>query len=474
MFEPLQSLRVERPRPDVVREHRLAGWFAVATVCFGAFMGQLDASITTLAFPAMQREFGRPLAGVQWVSLGYLITLVGLLPAAGRIADSSGRKLMYLYGFAVFTGASVACGFAPGLGWLIGLRIVQAVGATMLQANSVALVVTSVAREKMRAALGIQSAAQALGLAAGPVIGGVLVSTLGWRWIFWITLPFGVMGLVSGWFLLPRTRERTVLQRFDLPGLITLVVASSAVLLGISGLSGLRMPWWVAGALLVGGLLVGVGFLRWESSARDPLVQPALLRPRAVWVGLIGALCGYLVLFGPLTLLPQTFGSRGSLGLTLSCLPLGFGIAAVGVQRLLPVRLRAGGRAVIGAALATAAIAGLSVVLFRPYGPVALLLPAGIGLGLFIPANNTTIMSAIPARLSATGGGLVNVARSLGTALGVAVVTLCLHAGGSGGDRLALIWLAVVGVIGTASAVVTRRSTSHEHRATSNPSQQEI
>lgn len=462
MFEPFQTLRVERPRPDFVREHRLAGWFAVATVCFGAFIGQLDASITTLAFPAMQRQFERQLAAVQWVSLAYLITLVGLLPAAGRIADANGRKLMYLYGFAVFTGASVACGFAPGLGWLIVFRVVQAIGATMLQANSVALVVTSVTRDKMRAALGIQSAAQAIGLAAGPVIGGVLVSTLGWRWIFWITLPFGVIGLVSGWFLLPRTRERTTLQRFDLAGLVTLLAAAAAVLLGVSGLSGLPMPLWVAGALLVGGLLAGVGFLRWESTAVDPLVRPSLLRPRAVWLGLIGALCGYLVLFGPLTLLPQMFGSRGGLGLMLSCLPLGFGVAAVLVQRLLPARLRAGGRAVIGAAVATAAVAVLALVVFRPFGPAALLFPTGLGLGVFIPANNTTIMSAIPARLSATGGGLVNVARSLGTALGVSAVTLCLHVGGRGGDRLALVTLAAVGLVGTVSAIATRRAATHE------------
>jgi len=320
----------------------------------------------------------------------------------------------------------------------------------------------------MRAALGIQSAAQAIGLAAGPVIGGLLVSTLGWRWIFWITLPFGLIGLVSGWFLLPRTRERTALRRFGVAGLLTLMVAAAAVLLGVSGLSGLPMPGWVACVLVVGGLATGAGFLRGESNAVDPLVRPSLLRPRAVWLGLIGALCGYLVLFGPLTLLPQLFGSRGGLGLTLSCLPLGFGVAAVLVQRLLPGRLRAGGRAVMGAAVSTAAIAILALVVFRPFGPAALLFVAGLGLGVFIPANNTTIMSAIPARLSATGGGLVNVARSLGTALGVSAVTLCLHLGGQGGARLALTTLAAVGLVAVVSALGTGRSVTR-HVATERP-----
>jgi MFS family permease len=454
------AVGLERPRPGVIRRHRLAGWFAVATVCFGAFMGQLDASITTLAFPAMQREFEQPLAGVQWVSLAYLIALVGLLPAAGRIADSTGRKLMYLAGFAVFTVASVACGFAPGLGWLIPLRVLQAVGAAMLQANSVALVVTSVSREQMRAALGIQSAAQALGLAAGPVVGGALVAAVGWRWIFWIVLPFGVIGLVSGWFLLPRTRDRTALRRFDLTGLITLLLASAALLLGLSGLSGLPMPVGLASLLLVGGMLLGVCFLRWEGAAGDPLIRPALLRPRPEWLGLIGALCGYLLLFGPLTLLPQISGTHRNLGLTLSCLPLGFGLAAVLVQRVLPSRLTAAGRAVIGAAVATAAVAGVVLVVSDRFGPASMLFATGIGLGVFIPANNATIMSAIPSRSAATGGGLVNLARGLGTAFGVAAITLCLHSGGGDGVRTALVCLAVVGLVGTASAVAAGRDRS--------------
>ncbi|MBO0811949.1 MAG: MFS transporter [Microlunatus sp.] len=460
MLDPLPATRLERPRPDAIRRHPLAGWFAVATVCFGAFMGQLDASIVTLAFPSIQREFQQPLAAVQWVSLAYLITLVGLLPAAGRIADSAGRKLMYLSGFAIFVAASVACGFAPNLDLLIIFRVLQGVGATLLQSNSVALVVTSVAREKMRAALGVQSAAQALGLAAGPVVGGLLVAALGWRWIFWVTLPVGLIGLVSGWFLLPRTRERTPLQRFDAGGLTLLLISAAALLLGLSGISGLDLPAGLSVILLVVGICLGIVFIRWESAAHDPLVHPHLLRPRAVSIGLVGALCGYLVLFGPLTLLPQVFGSRGGVGLVLTFLPLGFGVAAVTSPKLLPHRVGPRGRAIGGAALAASAIAALAILGLNigSEGLVAAgLFAGGLGLGVFIPANNTTIMSSIPSRLAATGGGLVNVARSLGTALGVAVVTLCLHAGGTGGARSALVSLALIGAVAIASAVLSGR-----------------
>lgn len=394
----------EQPRPDAVREHRHAGWFAVATVCFGAFMGQLDASIVTLAFPAMQRDFDRPLAAVQWVSLSYLVVLVALLPVVGRLADRAGRKLLYLHGFLLFTVASVACGFAPDLGWLIGFRIVQAVGAAMLQANSVALVVTSVPREKIRSALGIQSAAQGLGLAAGPVVGGVLVAALDWHWVFWIKLPIGAVGLIAGWFLLPRTRDRTPLHGLDLRGLIGSIGEA--------------------------------------------------LRPRAVWVGLIGALCGYLVLFGPLTLVPQLLGSYGHVGLVLSCLPLGFGLAAVLAPRLRATGLSVRSASVSGAAIAAVTTGAVAATLSQPWLLAVALLLAGVGLGIFIPANNTSIMTAIPPRLSATGGGLVNMARSLGTAFGVATVTACLALGPGPGALLAPICLAVVGAIGALAGLL--------------------
>src|SRR3984957_750260 len=151
-----RSILMEAPRPAAVRRHPRAPWLAVGVVCFGAFMGQLDASIVTLTFRPMEHEFGAPLAGVQWVSLAYLLALVALLAPAGRIADAIGRKLVYGYGFVVFTDGSAACALAPGLGALVGCRLVQAVGAAMLQANSVALVTTSVPRRRMGLAVGGQ------------------------------------------------------------------------------------------------------------------------------------------------------------------------------------------------------------------------------------------------------------------------------------------------------------------------------
>lgn len=199
-------LLTESPRPEVIRRNRMAPWLAVAVVCFGAFMGQLDASIVTLTFRPMEHDFHAALAAVQWVSLGYLLVLVALVTPVGRIADVLGRKLVYGYGFIVFTAGSAACAFAPSLGVLIACRLVQAVGAAMLQANSVALVTTSVPATRMRLALSVQAAAQAIGLGLGPTLGGLLTQTAGWRAVYWINVPVGLLAVIAGRYLLPRTR----------------------------------------------------------------------------------------------------------------------------------------------------------------------------------------------------------------------------------------------------------------------------
>jgi hypothetical protein len=212
-----------------------------------------------------------------------------------------------------------------------------------------------------------------------------------------------------------------------------------------------------------------MGFGWRERRAASPLVQLAVLRPAPVSLGLVGALCGYLVLFGPLALFPQVLGSRGAAGLAVTCLPAGFGVAAVGAEWLMPARLGLCGRALAGALACAAGPLALIVAARSAPATGALLLLVGFGLGLFIPANNTSIMGAIPHRLSATGGGLVNMARGFGTALGVALVTLCLHAGHGHGTGLALSALALAGVVavltGVAPGRVAERAASGEDLA---------
>jgi MFS family permease len=428
-----RSILVEPARPAMVRESARAPWLAVGVVCFGAFMGQLDASIVTITFPAMERDFSVQVAAVQWVSLIYLLGLVALLAPAGRLGDAVGRKLVYTYGFAVFTLASLACGLAPSLGVLVGLRLVQAAGAAMLQSNSVALVTTSAPKERMRFALGVQAGAQAIGLALGPTLGGLLTATVGWRAVYWVNVPVGLVAIVAGRYLLPRTREFSRPQGFDWPGTLLLIAWTSGLLLVLSAASGLTMPAWLIAALT--GVTAGAiaVFVCQQNRAACPLIPVHLLRSPPLALGLAGSACGYLTLFGPLVLIPQLLGhsagSEARTGLLLSALPLGFGLAALSGDAVLPKSWGNRQRGFAGAVLTCIAMCAAVFIPVGPASTVVLLACAGLGLGVFVPANNTVVMRSTLASSASLLGGLVNMSRGIGTTLGISLMALALHMG---------------------------------------------
>jgi MFS family permease len=455
------GLWTEAPRPQAVRGNPRAPWLAVGVVCFGAFMGQLDASIVTLTFRPMEHDFAAPLAAVQWVSLAYLLLLVALVTPAGRLADSAGRKLIYGYGFVVFTIGSAACGLAPSLGILIGARLFQATGAAMLQANSVALVTTSVPRERMRLALSVQAAAQSIGLGLGPTLGGLLTETVGWRAVYWINVPVGILAVVAGRYLLPRTRQLSRFDYFDWPGATLLGIATTALLVALSVVGGLPVPGWFALVMGVVAVAAGLAFAVRQRRAQFPLIPSALLHSARLVLSLAGAFLGYLALFGPLVLVPQLLDGHGNAartGLILSALPVGFGVAALTAEWVFPATLPNRARGCIGAAISAIALVMLIFAAGSTAGLVVLLGLAGLGLGVFVPANNAVIMRSAPASSAAVLGGLVNMARGIGTTFGIALVTLTLHLAGSsqasGGHADGTIAFAVLAVAGGCAAVI--------------------
>lgn len=254
----------------------------------------------------------------------------------------------------------------------------------MLQANSVALVKASTPAARLRTALGVQAAAQAVGLALGPTVGAALVAGLGWRWTYWINVPVGLIALAAGHYLLPRTRDRAPVRRFDRAGVLWLA-------------TGRRRP---------------AGRAQLPGSGHSVLVA----------------------------------------GTVLTALPAGFVLGAVGGDRALPASVTDRARCLYGAALSGVAPAALLLLAPTPVPLACALGVLGLGLGLFTPANNTLVMRAVPTDAPGTGGGLINMARGLGTAIGVALVTLAPHRGG-GGHLAVLILLAAAVAMAVAMAV---------------------
>lgn len=437
----LSRLLVEPRRPEVVRNWPHAPWLVVATVCIGAFMGQLDASIVTLAFPTLRHQFDASLAGVQWVGQAYLLTLIGLLPAVGRYADMIGRKLLYTYGFVIFIVGSALCGLAPSLAILVGFRVVQGVGAAMLQANSVAIITGAVPRDRLGRAIGIQGAAQAAGLALGPAAGGLLLSLGGWRLVFFVNVPAGLVGCVLGWFLLPRSRHLAPRSRFDWAGLGLFLPAICALLLALS--YGTDNGWTsapVAAGFGLAVVLLGV-FVRRERRATAPMVDLLLFRRVPFSAGIVSGLLSYLVLFGVLTVVPFYLevarrASPASAGLQLLVVPLGLALAAPIAGR---VADRIGARPLtVGGIAVTAVALAVSIPLRHQAGMfLPALALAGIGLGVFTPPNNAAIMGSAPAHQSGMASGMLNMTRGLGTSLGLALAGLAYTIGAGAGTATA-------------------------------------
>lgn len=436
----------EPARPDAIRSRPNAHWYAVAAVCIGAFMGQLDASIVTLAFPALEDEFGAGIGAVTWVGLTYLLVLVGLVAPVGRLADMVGRKLLYTYGFAVFILGSALCGFAPNLLTLNLFRAVQAVGAAMLQANSVAIIYAAMPRDKLGRGIGIQGAAQALGLALGPTVGGLLVQAGGWRWIFWVNVPMGIVGVVLGWLFIPRSRNLVSRSPFDFTGLALFFPGVAALLAAISlgNDAGWTSPWILALFAVAAAALAA--FLLRERVTASPMLPLALFRRLPFTAGIGSGLLSYLVMFGTLFVVPfylqRALGLGPSRsGLILTVMPVVLGVIAPlagrWADRVGPRPLTVSGMVVCAVALAGLALLESDMTLL-----VAGLVLLGIGMGLFTPPNNAAIMAAAPGDQSGVAAGVLNMTRGIGTALGLAAT--------------GLVFAAVAGENASAADLVTR------------------
>jgi len=454
-----RRMLTEPRRPARIRALHAAPWLAVGTVCVGAFMGQLDASIVATALPFIHSNLHASIASVEWVVLVYVLVLAGTVAAVGKIADRVGRKLLYTYGFGIFVAGSAACALAPNLGLLVLGRLVQAIGAVMLQANSYALIRDVLSASRLGAGLGIQGAAQAVGLSVGPALGGVLTALGGWRLIFLVNVPIGVIGLALGWFLLPRSTHQDTESRIDLSGTLLLAAVPATLLAALSFAAQPATPGWTEPALIVLACpLAGTAVAR-QRRVPGSVVDAALLRIPTFVAGISAALLSYVILFGCLVAVPfflENSRHVGPLaaGLEVSALPVSLAVFAP-LGGAIRDRIGPRGPTGLGMLITAAGMGLLAASTTRADLTVLALALAGAGMGLFVAANNAATMFAAPQQRAGAAGGLLNMARGLGTALGVALTSL-VFASGRGITSVALLLLAVALLAGVISVTWSR------------------
>lgn len=428
-------------------------WFVVGTVCVGAFMAAVDASIVNIALPTMQKQFHVNINVIEWVSLSYLLTLGSLIIALGRLADMFGRRWMYALGFSIFIIGSLLCGISPSLGFLLGSRIIQALGAAMLQANSVAIITAATPASARGKAIGIQGSAQAVGLSIGPAVGGALLSLAGWRWIFFVNLPVGIIGTLLGILLLPKDKKVTHRESFDYIGAILLAPTLVALLYFLNtGLqTGLKDGF--SSPLTLGSLfvtLIGFVLFFWvEKRSQTPMVDLQLFRNPVFSLGNLTGVLSFTVMYavsllGPFYLdMVEKMGTL-SAGLYMTMIPIGMTIftpiAGALADKFGTRLLTISGMASAG--LGSILLAFMGGALTKPFLVLGLFL-VGVGLGVFTPPNNSSVMGSAPANRLGVAGGVLNMSRTLGMGLGVTLgglsLQLLLQLNGAKSEHLATL-----------------------------------
>ncbi|GGU14646.1 MFS transporter [Lentzea flava] len=398
--------------------HQTAGPKPVlATAFLGIFLINLDSMAMNVALPRIGLEFGGSTAALQWIVDAYLVMFAALLLSAGALSDRVGASRAFGAGAAVFTFASVACGLAPGLGELIGARLLQGGAAAIMLPSSLALVRQAFPDAVARArAIALWTVGGALAIAAGPLAGGVLTGTLGWRAIFFVNLPVGVATLL----VLARTpRSPRVARPLDPLGQVTAIVALVALTFGvIDGVQPVALGVAVVAA---------VAFVLVESRVAAPMMPLGLFRSRTVTLSVVIGFVVNAAFYGLVFVLSLYFHDR--LGLSAMAAGLVFVpmTAVVAVANLVSARVAArfGPRLPIAAGqlICAAAMAALLWVDEGTALPViaVLLVPIGFGLGCAVPSLTAVLMGHIAADRAGMAAGVLNSFRQTGGALAVAV-----------------------------------------------------
>lgn len=416
-------------------------WYVMAAVGMSILLATIDGSIVNVALPTLVRDLQTEFAMVEWVILAYLLALVTLLPSIGRLGDMIGKKAIYTAGFVVFTVGSVLCGLSPDVYWLIGFRVLQAVGGAMVLALGAAILTEAFPPSERGKALGLFGTFVSVGVVLGPTLGGILIEALSWHWIFFVNLPVGAIGVWLSLRYVPAFKP-VGKQQFDYAGAITLFISLLALLLALTlgqqvgfTQSLIMLLFVVSGVFLI--LFVFV-----ELRTSQPMIDLRLFQNLLFSINLVTGFMTFVAIAGVFTLMPfyleNVLGyNTRQVGYLLAIVPITLGVAAP-IAGSLSDRLGTRPMTVVGllALLLGYYTASTLTAQTNALGYVLRLLPIGIGMGLFQSPNNSAIMGTAPRERLGVVSGLLSTTRTLGQTTGVAVMgalwasRVAFHAGG--------------------------------------------
>ena len=414
---------------------------------------QLDVSVVNVAVKPIGDQLGGSVSGLQWVVGAYTVAFAALILSAGALGDRIGAKRVFTAGFVLFTAASVACGLAPTMPFLIGARAVQGVGAAVLVPCSLALLSHAYPEARARSrAVGLWAAGASVGLSAGPLVGGLLIAGLGWRSIFFINVPLGVGAI---WLTMRHATEttRSPERGVDLPGqtmaIVALLVLAAATVEG--GRRGFTDAFVLGGYVLA--LVATAGFLFVEAHREKPMLPLRLFRSRVFSVTATIGLVINIAFYGLIFVLSLYFQSVRHYS------PLVTGLAFAPMTAIVFLANVTSGRFVsaygtrlvlVGSALLVAISLVALQIVPAGAGYLAMVLPLlalGYGLGVIVPAMTSALLGSVEASWSGIAAGTLNTGRQTGSVLGVALFGSLAAIGLTAGLRITLVTSAVLALI---------------------------
>ncbi|MFU1795045.1 MFS transporter [Paenibacillus azoreducens] len=396
-------------------------WPIIVTAGVGFFLSALDTGIMNVALPTLGQTFHVNVNTVAWTVTLYLISLSSTIIIFGRISDRVGRMKVYSIGLAVFAIASILCGSAFSAPQLIIFRGLQGIGAAMLQATSAAMITTYIAKERQGAALGTLGMILGLGNVLGPSAGGLLLSFVGWRWIFWINIPICAMGLWGCYKIARVTKEQVSPVPLNIVGSVLLGIATFSLLCGLSADSLPGFPRMLPYGFFALSL---IGYIFWDTRVTNPIMPLSLFRSGAFIVPILSALV--LGFATAIAFIVPAYYLEGvahlmhwQVGLVNLAAPLGLVMLSklsgklIGSYGITPLTLS-------GLGIMFIALIALSTMQLNWHSVTfgALLLLYGFGAGIFIPANLSAIMGSVGLELQGTIGSVQRMVHNIGLAVG--------------------------------------------------------